>query len=103
MMKKTIFAGSFQPRTISYGVLCMALLVFSSGVLTAQKDEHRVRNVVLVHGAWADGSGWRGDYDILTNDGYNVSIVQEPETSFRSNYQSRTGAVVCQASKQSHN
>ena len=43
----------------------MVLLVFSAGVLTAQKDEHRVRNVVLVHGAWADGSGWRGVYDIL--------------------------------------
>jgi pimeloyl-ACP methyl ester carboxylesterase len=61
----------------------MALLVFSSALLTAQKDEHRVRNVVLVHGAWADGSGWRGVYDILTKDGYHVSIVQEPETSFK--------------------
>jgi pimeloyl-ACP methyl ester carboxylesterase len=38
------------------------------------------RNVVLVHGALADGSGWRGVYDILTKDGYHVSIVQEPLT-----------------------
>jgi pimeloyl-ACP methyl ester carboxylesterase len=45
--------------------------------------EHRVRNIVLVHGAWADGSGWKGVYDILVRDGYNVSIVQEPETSFK--------------------
>jgi predicted alpha/beta hydrolase family esterase len=36
-----------------------------------------------VHGAWADGSGWKGVYDILVKDGYNVSIVQEPETSFK--------------------
>jgi hypothetical protein len=50
--------------------------------LSAQKEEHRVRNIVLVHGAWADGSGWKGVYDILVKDGYNVSIVQEPETSF---------------------
>jgi pimeloyl-ACP methyl ester carboxylesterase len=42
-----------------------------------------VKNVVLVHGAWADGSGWKGVYDILVKDGYNVSIVQEPETSFK--------------------
>jgi pimeloyl-ACP methyl ester carboxylesterase len=42
-----------------------------------------VRNIVLVHGAWADGSGWKGVYDILVKDGYNVSIVQEPETSFK--------------------
>ena len=40
-----------------------------------------VRNVVIVHGAVADGSGWKGVYDILTKDGYKVSIVQEPETS----------------------
>ena len=42
-----------------------------------------VKNIVLVHGAWADGSGWKGVYDILVRDGYKVSIVQEPETSFR--------------------
>ena len=45
--------------------------------------EPRVRNIVLVHGAWADGSGWKGVHDILVKDGYNVSIVQEPETSFK--------------------
>jgi pimeloyl-ACP methyl ester carboxylesterase len=51
--------------------------------LSAQNEEHRVRNIVLVHGAWADGSGWKGVYDILVRDGYKVSIVQEPETSFK--------------------
>lgn len=40
-----------------------------------------VRNVVLVHGAFADGSGWRGVYDQLTARGYRVSIVQNPLTS----------------------
>lgn len=40
-----------------------------------------VRNVVLVHGAFADGSGWRGVYDRLTSRGYRVSIVQNPLTS----------------------
>jgi pimeloyl-ACP methyl ester carboxylesterase len=53
------------------------------GALSAQSEDHRVRNIVLVHGAWADGSGWKGVYDILVQDGYNVSIVQEPETSFK--------------------
>src|SRR5437899_6835620 len=51
--------------------------------LLAQKQEHHIRNIVLVHGAWADGSGWKSVYDILVKDGYNVSIVQEPETSFK--------------------
>jgi len=40
-----------------------------------------VKNVVLVHGAFADGSGWSAVSDILTKDGYHVSIVQPPETS----------------------
>src|SRR6266436_3377740 len=62
---------------------CFVLLLFTCGVLSAQNQEHRVRNIVLVHGAWADGSGWKGVYDILVKDGYNVSIVQEPETSFK--------------------
>ncbi len=68
--------------------LCIALLLLTCCALSAQNsstqnnEEHGVRNIVLVHGAWADGSGWRGVYDILVKDGYNVSIVQEPETSF---------------------
>ena len=57
----------------------IVLLLLTCGALSAQNREHRIRNIVLVHGAWADGSGWKGVYDILVKDGYNVSIVQEPE------------------------
>jgi pimeloyl-ACP methyl ester carboxylesterase len=63
--------------------LCIALLLLTCGALSAQTQDRRVRNIVLVHGAWADGSGWKGVYDILVKDGYNVRLVQEPETSFR--------------------
>lgn len=38
-------------------------------------------NIVLVHGAWADGSGWQGVHDILAARGYTVSIVQNPLSS----------------------
>jgi pimeloyl-ACP methyl ester carboxylesterase len=76
-------------------VLCVTFLIFTSGVLNAQNVDHRVRNVVLVHGAWADGSGWRGVYDILSKDGYNVSIVQEPETSFKEDVEA-TKRVIAQ-------
>jgi pimeloyl-ACP methyl ester carboxylesterase len=41
-----------------------------------------VKNIVLVHGAWVDASGWKPVYDILTRQGFHVSMVQEPETSF---------------------
>src|SRR6202789_1414102 len=43
--------------------------------------EH-IKNVVLVHGAFADGSGWEPVANILKNDGYKVSVVQHPETSY---------------------
>src|SRR6266446_2630439 len=62
---------------------CIVLLLLTCCALSAQNEDHRIRNIVLVHGAWADGSGWKGVYDILVKDGYNVSIVQEPETSFK--------------------
>ncbi|WP_203590121.1 alpha/beta hydrolase [Streptomyces sp. SID13031] len=40
-----------------------------------------IRNVVLVHGGFVDGSGWQGVYDLLVEDGYHVSIVQNPTLS----------------------
>ena len=61
-------------------MLCVGLL---SSTPTLEAQKLNVKNIVLVHGAWADGSGWRGVYDNLVRDGYNVSIVQEPETSFK--------------------
>jgi pimeloyl-ACP methyl ester carboxylesterase len=39
------------------------------------------RNVVLVHGGFVDGSGWQAVYDILSKDGYHVSVVQNPTLS----------------------
>jgi pimeloyl-ACP methyl ester carboxylesterase len=61
----------------------IGILLLSCFTVTAQKDAPQIRNIVLVHGAWVDGSGWKGVYDILVKDGYKVSIVQEPETSFK--------------------
>jgi pimeloyl-ACP methyl ester carboxylesterase len=71
--------------TIKRGIqsLCIILLLSICCAHAAQNEAHHVRNIVLVHGAWADGSGWKGVSDILVRDGYNVSIVQEPETSFQ--------------------
>jgi pimeloyl-ACP methyl ester carboxylesterase len=43
-----------------------------------------VRNIVLVHGGFVDGSGWRGVYDLLTADGFNVSVVQNQTLSLAS-------------------
>ena len=43
-----------------------------------------VRNVVLVHGGFVDGSGWQGVYDLLTADGFDVSVVQNQTLSLES-------------------
>jgi pimeloyl-ACP methyl ester carboxylesterase len=79
-------SNSMTPMRAVRGVfrsLCIVLLLLTCGALSAQNPERGARNIVLVHGAWADGSGWKGVYTILVKDGYNVSIVQEPETSFQ--------------------
>src|SRR6266851_2912606 len=41
----------------------------------------RVKNIVLVHGGFVDGSGWEGVYKILKKNGYSVSVVQNPTIS----------------------
>ena len=49
---------------------------------TAPASADPIKNIVLVHGAWVDASGWKPVYEILTKQGFNVTMVQEPETSF---------------------
>jgi pimeloyl-ACP methyl ester carboxylesterase len=71
---------------VGFSVLvAIAVIIGVTAIASEGGDESsaRIRNIVLVHGAWADGSGWKGVYDILVKDGYKVSIVQEPETSFK--------------------
>jgi pimeloyl-ACP methyl ester carboxylesterase len=60
--------------------LLIVLAVLTIGVTSSA--EAAVKNVVLVHGAFADGSGWQPVADILQRDGYTVYVVQEPETTF---------------------
>ena len=60
-------------------VIAVALWLGSAGV---QASPGPIKNIVLVHGAWVDGSGWKRVADILTKEGFNVTLVQEPETSF---------------------
>ena len=53
------------------------------GCLCASVAESAVRSVVLVHGSFADGSGWRPVAEILRHHGYAVQVVQEPLTGFQ--------------------
>lgn len=42
-----------------------------------------IKNIVIVHGAFADGSGWRGVFDILSKKGYHITVVQNPLTGLK--------------------
>ena len=64
------------------GLMLMAAASDSTLAAPAGGKQGRpVRNVVLVHGGFVDGSGWEGVYKILKNKGFNVSIVQHPTIS----------------------
>jgi pimeloyl-ACP methyl ester carboxylesterase len=66
-----------------FGLVSVAALAIGSGapVMAQSATAHTVKNIVLVHGGFVDGSGWQGVYRILQKDGYDVTIVQNPTTS----------------------
>jgi pimeloyl-ACP methyl ester carboxylesterase len=57
---------------------------------------YALRNVVLVHGGFVDGSGWQGVYDSLTRDGFRVSIVQNPTLSLAGDVEATKGIIDAQ-------
>src|SRR5215469_846819 len=64
----------------NYTVAAAALLALGGTPSAEARPDGATRNIVIVHGAFVDGSGWRAVHDILEKDGYRVSIVQEPLT-----------------------
>src|SRR6185369_9489292 len=61
-------------RTVLFSLAALAMASTSLA-------QGAVKSVVLVHGAFVDGSGWKPVADILEHDGYAVYVVQEPLTS----------------------
>ena len=72
---------SNNTQTILATIAAAATLTAPAHAQTPSTDARSAANIVLVHGAFADGSGWRGVYDELTQRGYRVTIVQNPLTS----------------------
>src|SRR5262245_10285879 len=61
----------------------LILVLLTGAALAASSPAYAaVKTIVLVHGAFADGSGWKPVAEILQSHGYSVLVVQEPETSF---------------------
>jgi pimeloyl-ACP methyl ester carboxylesterase len=73
MKKRSLF-------TKMAGLLATAVILLFSSIGYAQGTTP-VKNIILVHGAFADGSGWEGVYKILSARGYHVTIVQNPLSS----------------------
>jgi len=65
-----------NPHRVALALAC-SIAAFTT-LDTANAAAAPVKNIVLVHGAFLDGSGWRPVYDILARDGYNVTVVQQP-------------------------
>lgn len=81
-------------RIVSAFALSFAAMVAHAAPTAAAPGP--VKNIVLVHGFFADGSGWRGVADILLRDGFKVSVVQHPETSLADDVKATTRAVDAQ-------
>jgi pimeloyl-ACP methyl ester carboxylesterase len=83
-----------------YGVVTLAALLMGATLLlertvrvAAAASPSGIKNVVLVHGAFADGSGWEAVTKILEKDGYTVSVAQPPETSYAEDIKYTKAAV----------
>lgn len=76
---KNVLQFKRNSRIVLKKMILILFITMSANISFAQKQ---VKNIVLVHGAFADGSGWEEVYKILKKKGFNVSVVANPNTSF---------------------
>src|SRR2546425_6487191 len=80
------------------GIVSVGTMLLGSGEVAMSQTSQpgNVRNVVLVHGGWVDGSGWEGVYKALKKSGYAVTIVQEATTSLADDVATTKRAIALQ-------
>src|SRR5258705_13601844 len=80
------------------GIVLVGALLFGFGEVAMSQTSQlgNVRNVVLVHGGWVDGSGWEDVYKALKKSGYDVTIVQEATTSLADDVATTRRAIALQ-------
>ena len=71
----------------------IALMIAIGGATAHAETKPAAKDVVIVHGALVDASGWRAVYDILSKDGFHVTIVQEPLTSLAEDVEATKRAI----------
>lgn len=86
-MKKTSILKSFG------SIFSIFLILLSTISHLSAQSQKVIKNVVLVHGAFVDGSGYRGIYDILSKKGYNVTVVQNPLSSLADDVEATKAAL----------
>ncbi|MDO7742127.1 MAG: alpha/beta hydrolase, partial [Pedobacter sp.] len=84
--KITLIAG-FK-KVWSAALVALISLTLTNGSVNAQVKG--VKNIVIVHGAFADGSGWKSIYNILSKRGYNVTVVQNPLSGLKNDVDATT-------------
>jgi len=97
-MKHNAMAIDVRTRII-YGALAIMTTMFSMGgdVMAQTNESKAVKNVVLVHGGFVDGSGWQGVYKALKKNGYDVTIVQNSTTSLADDVATTKRAIAMQS------
>src|SRR5271163_4818016 len=81
-----------------YGVCALAAALFATSLLLGNSQRvvaapAGIKNVVLVHGAFADGAGWAAVAKLLEGDGYKVSVAQPSETSYADDQKCTRAAI----------
>jgi len=78
-MKHNAMAINVRSRIIYCALASIAIaLSMGENTMAETKSTSVVKNIVLVHGGFVDGSGWESAYKLLTKEGYKVTVVQNP-------------------------
>jgi pimeloyl-ACP methyl ester carboxylesterase len=98
MKEKKVASSSFKASRIIVKSLAIIGFIVGAGEVGMSQSNASigVRNILLVHGGWVDGSGWEGVYKVLKNDGYTVTIVQEPTISLAEDVATTKRAIAAQ-------
>jgi pimeloyl-ACP methyl ester carboxylesterase len=71
----------------------IALMIAMGGATAHAETKAAAKDIVIVHGALVDASGWRAVYDVLSKDGFHVTIVQEPLTGLAEDVEATKRAI----------
>ena len=82
LKRRLVMKKLYGVATLAATLMGGTLLLEKTPKAAAAAPQTGIKNVVLVHGAFADGSGWEAVAKILEKDGYTVSVAQPPETSY---------------------